>query len=175
MKKNRLALISELAQVISAIAVVISLFYVGVQVRQNTKATQALMRQSIADNDINYLMTYLNPDIIAEAEFKLKNNIELTPIEFDQLVRQQQVNFRVFENAYYQYQRGLLEKEVWDRYQIIIARLFTLPHVIEQWKTNRRTYTVSFQREVDNIQMDRTIKKVLEQMAPYQTTQKDQK
>ena len=52
MNKIKLSIFSEISQVISAFAFVISLIYLGVQVNQNTKATQAAMRQSIADNDV---------------------------------------------------------------------------------------------------------------------------
>ena len=54
MKKLKLTQFSELAQFISAFALVVSLIYVGVLIKQNTKATQASMRQSIANNDITY-------------------------------------------------------------------------------------------------------------------------
>ena len=78
MKKNKLTLITEIAEIISAVAVVISLIYVGVQVNQNTKATQSAMRQSVADNDITYLMSSLDNNILAVASYKAENNIELS-------------------------------------------------------------------------------------------------
>ena len=37
MKKNKLAVFSEVSQIISALAVIVSLIYVGAQVNQNTK------------------------------------------------------------------------------------------------------------------------------------------
>ena len=93
MKKIKLSTFSELSQIISALAVVVSLIYVGAQVNQNTKATQAAMRQSIANNDITYLMTTLDNGILAVAEHKDKNDIELSELEMTQLVSRQYVNF----------------------------------------------------------------------------------
>ena len=134
----------------------------GVQVRQNTKVTQASMRQSIANNDITFLMTFLNNQIIAEATYKTKNKLDLTGIEWEQLVAQQQVNFRVFENAYYQYSNGLLEQEVWSRYQIIIKRLLLKNDAaIEQWKINKITFTNSFQEEINDIINNREIGRLI--------------
>ena len=155
MKKKRLNLFSEWAQIISAISVIFSLIYIGVQVRQNTLATQAAMRQSIADNDITYLLSKLDNATIAEAISKLKSNDSLSIKETEQLIAQQQVNFRVFENAYYQYQNELLEEEVWFRYKIIIHRLLTENNAAkEQWVRNEITYTMSFQKVVKNILSD---------------------
>ena len=155
MKKKRLNFFSEWAQIISAISVIFSLIYIGVQVRQNTLATQAAMRQSIADNDITYLLSKLDNATIAEAISKLKSNDSLSIKETEQLIAQQQVNFRVFENAYYQYQNELLEEEVWFRYKIIIHRLLTENNAAkEQWARNEITYTMSFQKVVKNILSD---------------------
>ena len=160
--KKHISYYSEVAQIISAIAVVISLIYVGVQVRQNTLTTQAAMRQNIADNDITYLMSYLDNSIIAEASAKTFAKDSLTLLESEQLIWQQQVNFRLFENAHYQYENGLLEGEVWQRYRIIIHRLLTHAEAaIEQWERNSYTYTSSFKAEIQNIINDDDLIKLI--------------
>lgn len=149
MKKNKLSTISELAQIISAVAVVVSLIYVGVQVNQNTKATQAAMRQSIADNDITYLMSSLDNGILAVASYKYDRNIELSELELSQLIARQHVNFRVFENAFYQYEQELLEPETWTRYKLIIKDLLRSDTPAEMmWKQFGDTFTRSFQKEI---------------------------
>ena len=148
--KKRISYYSELAQIISAMAVVISLIYVGLQIRQNTLTTQAAMRQSVADNDITFLMSFIDNSIIAEATSKIASGDSLTIKEKEQLIAQQQVNFRVFENAHYQYVNNLLEFEVWERYETIILRLLrTNEAAIEQWKRNSHTYTKAFQLAIE--------------------------
>lgn len=160
--KKHISFYSELAQIISAIAVVISLIYVGVQIRQNTLTTQAAMRQSVADNDITYLMSYLDSAVIAEAIAKLSVSDTLTTKEKEQLKAQQQVNFRVFENAHYQYANKLLEEEVWYRYQTIIYRLLTTDEAaIEQWDKNSITYTKAFQNAIQQIISDETLSELI--------------
>ena len=102
----KLAKLAELSEIIGGAAVIASLIFIGLQINQNTKATRASIRQSIASNDIIYLSTFLNSEIIAEARAKQINNIELTTTESEQLIWQQYVNFMVFETTFYNYQKG---------------------------------------------------------------------
>ena len=55
MRKLSLTEWSELSQVVSAIAVVASLIYVGYEIRRNTEASRAATRQSIAETDFEYV------------------------------------------------------------------------------------------------------------------------
>ncbi|WP_431161975.1 hypothetical protein [Flagellimonas beolgyonensis] len=47
-----------IAEIISAIAIIISLIFVGVQIKENTKATQASSFHEIAALDINILLNF---------------------------------------------------------------------------------------------------------------------
>lgn len=152
MKKIKLSTFSDVSQIISALAVVVSLVYIGAQVNQNTKATQSAMRQSIADNDITYLMTSLDNSILAIASYKYENNIELSDLEMSQLVSRQHVNFRVFENAFFQYEQELLEPETWDRYRFIIRDLLIGNEASKKmWLSYDKSFTISFQNEVKQL------------------------
>ena len=61
MNKLKLSQISDLAQVVSAVAVVLSLIYVGQQIRVNTEATRAATRQSVTETDFEYISSVLDP------------------------------------------------------------------------------------------------------------------
>jgi hypothetical protein len=150
--KMKLKKLVDLSQVIGSIAIVGTLIFIGIQINQNTNATKASIRQSIATNDITYLSTFLNSEIIAEASAKHINNVELTAKEFEQMVWQQYVNFIVFETAYYNYREGFLEIELWDRYRFIIAgHMYSDPYAKKAWERFNGTFTASFQEEVKSI------------------------
>ena len=152
MRKIKLSTFSDVSQIISALAVVISLIYVGAQVNQNTKATQSAMRQSIADNDVTYLMSSLDNTILAIALYKDENNMELSGLEWSQLVSQQHVNFRVFENVFFQFEHELLEPETWERSRFIIKYMLeNNEHSRKMWMRLDKLFTDSFQSEVKQI------------------------
>jgi hypothetical protein len=50
---------------------------------------------------------------------KLESGEALSPLEESQLVHRQHLNFRVFEHSFYQYRKGLLELDQWQRHERI--------------------------------------------------------
>jgi len=152
MRKIKLSTFSDVSQIISALAVVISLIYVGAQVNQNTKATQSAMRQSIADNDITFLMSSLDNNILAIASYKYEYNMELSDLEMSQLVSMEHINFRVFENVFFQFEHELLEPETWKRSRLIIKYLLKNKEATKKmWMEYDKLFTDSFQNEVKQI------------------------
>ena len=103
-------------------------------------------------------MTSLDNGILAIASCKNESNLELSDIEFSQLVSRQHVNFRVFENAFYQYEQELLETETWVRYRFIIKDLLENDLASKKmWLKFKNSFTESFQSEVNQLLKDNKI------------------
>ena len=152
MTQSRLSVFSDAAQIISALGVVVSLLYVGYEIRQNTGAPRAATRQAVAETDLAFVAGPLDPALLARAESKRVTGQELTGAEELVLYERQHLNFRVFENAHYQFEIGLLEAEVWGRHlRIIESRLTTDPFAAAMWASNARFFTESFRAVVDSI------------------------
>jgi uncharacterized membrane protein YkgB len=82
----------DLSQVIGVILVIISLIFLGVEINQNTLATKASIRQSVAANDIAFLITSPDPEVIAEANAKIAEGSRIDIKEREQLIWQQYIN-----------------------------------------------------------------------------------
>ena len=63
-----------IAEIISAIAIIISLVFVGVQIKANTKATQASTFHEIAALDINILLNFGNSKELARIITAFRDN-----------------------------------------------------------------------------------------------------
>ena len=59
---------ASLAEIVGAIAIVVSLVYVATEVRENTKALNATSRQSLGDNDLTYFSTAIDTSVVAVAK-----------------------------------------------------------------------------------------------------------
>ena len=152
MRDSRLSKLSEVSQIVSAFAVVISLVYVGYEISQNTDATRAATRQAVAETDLGFLSGPLDPALLARAETKRRTGQELSDEEDLVLFERQHLNFRIFENAHYHFEVGLLEAEVWRRHvRIIESNLSGNPHAAIMWERNGSTFTESFQVVVDSV------------------------
>ena len=114
--------ISSISDLVGAIAVVVSLLYVAVQLRQNTRAIVASSRQSILDGDLGLISDYmsyaLDPHLIGD-EVKLSPEDER---RFTWLVIKA---LRVREFAWHQYRAGTLDAETWQSYMAPVAGIFS--------------------------------------------------
>lgn len=152
MPKRTLQDWASISDILSGIAVVIALVFVGYELRENTLAMESSTRQEFASQDIAYLTTGLDSSVIAIAQSKFIAGEQLLPLEFNQLVSQQHVNFRVFENAHYQYQIGTLKEAEWGRYATIIQRLVCrYSPASTMWERDRDSFVPDYRDAVDNI------------------------
>lgn len=128
--------ISTISELIGAIVVVVTLFYVAVQIRQNTNATLAGTRQGLLDADlalISEFMAYaIDPHLIGD-------DIELTPEDERRFTWMLVKAIRIREFAWHQYKSGSLDEESWQSYMAPVAGLFSS----ERAKAVLRFYTGS--------------------------------
>jgi hypothetical protein len=140
--------------VLANVGVLIGVFVVAYELRQNTIAMEASSRQEFAAQDIAYLSTALDTSIVAVALNKIERSEPLTDLELSQIVNRQHMNFRIFENAFYQYQKGALEPQEWRRYVQIIDYLFCddqPQRAKDMWEQFRPGFVTGFVRVVDQI------------------------
>jgi hypothetical protein len=154
--------LGALGELIGGVASVILLVYIAYQIRQNsrliehnTRATEASTRQAFGAQDQAYLGSEIDPSVVAQAVAKLGTGEPLSDLEHSQLVARQHLNFRIFENAFYQFQKGVLDQSEWDRYERIIAFLFKRPdyreHVHRMWEGLEGAFAPAFAAEVARI------------------------
>jgi hypothetical protein len=151
--------LGALGELVGAIASVVLLAYIAIQIRhssknleQNTRAIQASTRQAFTEQDQAYLCSALDPSVLAVAVAKLEAAEELSPLELSQLIGRQHVNFRVFESAFSQHHRGVLDAGEWDRYRTIIGFLLRADEPARQmWAGMKELFHPDFIAEVESI------------------------
>ncbi len=151
--------LGSLGELIGAIASVALLGYIAIQIRQNskilehnTKATEAASRQAFAGQDQAFLGSALDPSVLAIAVSKLESGEDLSVLERSQLIGRQHVNFRVFETAFSQFRKGVLDESEWERYRRIIAFLMRGDEPTrEMWIGLRDVFDPDFISEVEGL------------------------
>jgi hypothetical protein len=151
--------LGALGEFVGAVAAVILLAYIAIQIRQNskilehnTRATEAASRQAFATQDQGYLCSALDSAVLAQAVSKLENGEALSSLERSQLVGRQHVNFRVFETAYSQFRKGVLDQSEWERYRRIIRFLMRGDEPArEMWKALGKVFDPEFVAEVERL------------------------
>ena len=149
--------LGNLGELIGAIAVVISLVYLAIQIRQNTKTLrtstyQAVLDSSRSDNELVLVHPHL------ERVFRVgrRDPAALTDEErplFRHLVSQLLLNH---ETLFLQHQHGIIDDDLWRRRQISLQALVSQPGVRQWWAGRgsgnvRRSFDNGFQELVDSL------------------------
>jgi hypothetical protein len=103
------------SEVVSAVAVVISLAYVGVQIRQNTVSQNAIMHQQLVASQNDAHRAIIDNEELSDLIARANVDFEaLTPSEANRLNFLYINFFNLWQVAYANSQRGTLEQYLLD-------------------------------------------------------------
>lgn len=142
--------ISAASQLVAAVAVVISLGYLGRQIQQNTKAVRA----ATADTVVASMRDWIRPlidDPSAARVFQRGVEGDWTDLDESETARLHDIMFvwlKTFENFHYQYAQGMLYEEVWRGWSNILSAYLVAPGVRRFWSMRQDAFSVGFQRYV---------------------------
>lgn len=103
------------AEIVGAIAIVMSLIYVGYQVRENSIAVKSAVQRSVLNMGHEWDSWVVTDEGLASILTKASDDYRtLTPTEkmrYDLYVR---LAFNIWEDAFYNYQSGMMDEEIWQ-------------------------------------------------------------
>jgi len=134
------------------LGVIVSLLLLAFEINQSTRATIAAASEGLTGHSLDFMAARLDNDIVALASFKERQGLALEGIESHQLELLQHLNFRLFESAYLQHERGFFEQTEWERYERIIAELMRDDARAQaMWARTEGGWTDEFAEEVERI------------------------
>lgn len=141
-----------IAEIVASVAVVASLIYVGLGVRQNTAATQMSAGQALA-NSMNEYVGLINSssnlaDILHRGANGLSSLKDSEVIQFGAFLDQSFINFETF---YFQWKAGVLDARLWTIYNHAISDFMVQAGQQQWWGTKRHWYDPEFQEYVDRV------------------------
>ncbi len=144
--------IGAVGETVSAIAVVVSLIYVALQVRQNTRASRAstiqhwaavsaLEKQSLYESDelAKLIIAGGTEQSNLSPEDRLRYNTYMIQV------------FNTFEFLYLQYELGTVDKVFFDSKVPAYERFLQLPGVLEFWNSPASTFDPRFKAFVGEL------------------------
>jgi len=122
--------LGAVAELIGAVGVIASLFYLAHQIRRNSSALEAATNQAISDAAQGRLVAVAQSPDLAEAFAKaVFSRDELSKRERVQVEFFTRATFRGLENAHVQYRQGLISQESWRAQEELLRNFLRLPHV----------------------------------------------
>ena len=109
--------IGTVSEIVGALAVVITLAYLAVQIRQNNDLLRSESRQALVSNDVTSLRAGME---LAYVFSKFVSGSALSAEEQFKLSLMFALDLRNREFEYFQYKNGLLDEETWLAYRHVI-------------------------------------------------------
>ena len=143
--------VGALAELVGAIGVIASLFYLASQIRRNSESVEAATALSISEATQLRLLGVATTPTLAEALRKARAGEELSPNEGTQLAFFNRATLRGIENSLVQSRRGVLSDEIFQGYQALLRGQVRFPAFAEWWQVECSTFDPEFRRHVDRI------------------------
>ena|SRR5215469_684830 len=144
--------LASIGSLVSGVAVLGSLVYLALQVRQADRNQQALIRHSRVTRSVDMQLARLDP-CVADAWRRGRHNPdELTPTELSQFIVLCRAQFQHLEDAFYQHEEGLLNEDAFATVLSGARGLARFPSVRVAWKEFvRGQYAGGFRDFMDSL------------------------
>jgi hypothetical protein len=146
--------LSDLASIgpfVSAGAVVISLIYVSVQVRQAHRYQQASIRQGRSTRIVNLFMGASNPSVADAVAKGIAGAEGISSTQFEQFRYYCMAEISHAEDSFYQHQDGLLNDAAFETFVSALKGWFRSSGVRAVWKGTRNAFAGEFVEFMDKI------------------------
>ena len=140
--------ITLILQTISPFAVLVTVYFLIKELKEQKKVAPANARQNIADSLQKVVLVGIK-SILVKAKLKLRNNKEFTEEKNVAYLMKFIVMLRARENQYYQFNKGMLDKDQWNSVLISFNTLFKEPKRLEIWEFIKITFAYAFVELVD--------------------------
>ncbi|MDX1577132.1 MAG: hypothetical protein R3266_01555 [Gemmatimonadota bacterium] len=138
MRRPTLTETAQIAEVVAAVAVVISLVYVGRELRSNTAAVRAASVQEVANLSAEILLTTAADSALARlrqiGDRDPSRLGEADRYRYATLIRQA---WLTMQNAYFQNELDVIDPRVWEGYGRIVCAMWSNPGIRATWPAHR--------------------------------------
>jgi hypothetical protein len=142
--------LSAIAQLVAAVGVIASLFYLGAQIRQNTKSQRSVVVDSLTSSLIALLgpQSY-DPNLMRSFAAAVDDWHGATEEDRTRAVATLFITFKLFENAWFQQRQGTLEREQWEGWDLHMRVYYHRPGVQVWWADRRGMFAAGFRKYIE--------------------------
>jgi hypothetical protein len=146
----KLEKLSATAELVSSIAIVVTLGYLAIQTQQNTTAIQATVRQAMLADDVDLIRQQIDFPILFTGR---SGDAALTDEELVRVSGNLIALTRIRENQWLQYQSGVIDERTWLTYRTALPAVFST-EFLRAWFRNRSArgeFDEGFVDQVNNL------------------------
>ncbi len=110
--------LGSLGEFISGLAVVVTLVYLAVQIRHNTRAVRSSMHQDMIESTLRIAESLSDNENVGRIVLKADE-------DYDSLTREERIRFEAyaervfgnFESVFYSYRNSMIEEDLWESWE----------------------------------------------------------
>ena len=142
--------LNTLAQLVAAIGVIGSLFYLAAQIRQNTRSMRAMVVDSLAKSMSDIARSLAEQPSLAQGfSVAVEDWHHATDEQRRQVLFLLFASFKVYENAWFQNQQGTLTPAQWQGWDAFIRMYYHRPGIKTWWPMRRAAFAEGFRRYIE--------------------------
>ena len=145
--------VSVWAQLLGSVSVIVSLFYLAVQIRQNTRSARVIVVDSLARSMHDLAFEIAQSDELLRLATSLQDWNSATELERARYGSLILGYFKLFENAWFQMRKGTLERDQWEGYDAFIRTVLAHPTVKTWWPMRRAFFARGFRQYVESCKL----------------------
>jgi hypothetical protein len=144
--------LAAVAEIVASVAIVLSLVYLALQIRQSAQATRAATYQSVMTSVGTMSTAIIQSADAAEVIYRGGQDISsLSPPERVRFEQMASALFRHYDVLFYHHRHGLLEPEQWEGLNRRLQAGLVIPGLVRWWSENRIHFSRDFAKYVDGL------------------------
>jgi hypothetical protein len=143
--------LASIGNLISGVAVVISLIYLSAQTRQNSRHSQALIQQGRASRTMEILTRWAEFNWTDGMEACISGSPEVNPRDLRRFISLMRAYFVNYEDSFLQHSQGLLDDAAFANVEAALRTTMTGPGHRAAWHVARDAFDRAFQDYMDAI------------------------
>ena len=150
-----LSQLANVGELVGGIAVVASLVYLALQIRQNTKTVRSSTLHHNTDLWTSLFFRLAEPDVARAYVAGMAGQPDIRPFHYTQFFFICRAMFLAFENQYYQMRQGVLDPETYAGYERSISTQFLAFRGFRiWWQQSRSVFSPTFVEHIDALIAD---------------------
>ena len=145
----RLETINAIAQLVAAIGVIASLFYLAAQIRQNTRSQRSVVVDSLTSSLIALLGPQAEPELMRSFAAAVEDWHGASEDDRMRAVSMLFAVFKLFENAWFQKRQGTLDAQQWEGWDAYMRVYYHRPGVKIWWQMRRAAFASGFRNYIE--------------------------
>ncbi len=147
--------LGSLGELVAAIATIITLAYLALQIRQNTITSRASTVQETARFSAGLAQSlFEDPELALLFDRGRQDLTQLSDAERSRFSYIMIAFLRLAQNVHYQFEQGMMDEDVWSGYRERVLQWVAEPGARQWWSENRASYSQTFAAFVDR-ELDR--------------------